>query len=254
MRIRNVGVLVGLLSVVSIVAACGSTGTSAGSGSSGSTLVVDSQFSFTSKDADPARGGVDFTAVPLFHAMYDTLLTFTNNDYTKPVPSLASSFTASADDKTFTFKLRKDVTFSNGDPMTSADVVFSFLRLQNIKDTPSYLMAGVTSVTAPDTSTVVMTTASPDPALPFVLTNPAMAVTNAKQLQAHGGTDAQDGSKTDTATSWLGTASVGTGPYVLKSYSASAQVVLTANPHYWGPNKPHYKAVVYSAVIRTHRP
>ncbi|MCW2864463.1 MAG: extracellular solute-binding protein [Actinoallomurus sp.] len=248
MRIRNVGVLAGLLSFVSIVAACGSTGSSAGSGSSGSTLVVDSKFSFTSKDADPARGGVDFTAVPLFHAMYDTLLTFANNDYTKPVASLASSFTPSADDKTFTFKLRKDVTFSNGDPMTSADVVFSFLRLQNVKDTPSYLMAGVTSVTAPDTSTVVIKTASPDPALPFVLTNPAMAVTNAKQLQAHGGTDAQDGSKTDSATSWLGTASVGTGPYVLKSYSASAQVVLTANPHYWGPNKPHYKTVVYSAV------
>ncbi|MEN3271007.1 MAG: peptide/nickel transport system substrate-binding protein [Pseudonocardia sp.] len=248
MRIRNVSVLVGLLCVVSIVAACSSTGSSAGPGSSGSTLVVDSKFSFTSKDADPARGGVDFTAVPLFHAMYDTLLTFTNNDYTKPVASLASSVTASADDTTFTFKLRPDVTFSNGDPMTSGDVVFSFLRVQNIKDTPSYLMAGVTSVTAPDASTVVLTTASPDPALPFVLTNPAMAVTDAKQLQAHGGTDSQDASTTDTATGWLGTASVGTGPYVLKSYSASAQVVLTANPHYWGPNKPNYKTVVYSAV------
>ncbi|HEY0692232.1 MAG TPA: hypothetical protein VGD71_24720, partial [Kribbella sp.] len=102
MRIRNVGVLAGLLSVVSVVAACGSTGTRAGSGSAGNTLVVDSKFSFTSKDADPARGGVDFTAVPLFHAMYDTLLTFANNDYTTPVASLASKFTPSADDKTFT--------------------------------------------------------------------------------------------------------------------------------------------------------
>jgi peptide/nickel transport system substrate-binding protein len=247
-RIRNISISAGILAALSVVAACGSSGSAGSSSSSGSTLVVDSTYSFTSKDADPARGGVDFTAVPIFHAMYDTLLTFANNDYTKPVPSLATGYSASAGDKTFTFTLRKGVTFANGDPVTSADVVFSFLRLQNLQDTPSYLMDGVTSVTAPDASTVVITTASPDPALPYVLTNPAMGITDAKQLQTHGGTDAKDAYKTDTATSWLDQHSAGTGPYVLKSFSASAQVVLTAGPRYWGPDKPHYKTVVYSAV------
>lgn len=247
-RIRRTSVAIGLLAVLSIVAACGSGGTSTQSASSGGTLAVDSAFAFTSKDADPARGGVDFTAVPLFHAMYDTLLTFSNNNYTTPVPSLAASYAASADDKTFTFTLRKGVTFSNGDPLTSADVVFSFLRLQYLEDTPSYLVAGVTSVTAPDAFTVVIKTASPDPALPYVLTNPAMGITDAKQVAAHGGTDAKNAYKTDTATSWLDSHSVGTGPYVLKSFSAAAQVVLTANPRYWGPDKPNYKTVVYSAV------
>jgi peptide/nickel transport system substrate-binding protein len=254
-RIRDIGIAATLLAALSALTACGSAaggsqaaagGSSAGS--TGGTLVVDSAYVFTSKDADPARGGVDFTAVPVFHALYDTLVTFANNDYTTPAPSLATSYTASNNDKTFTFTLRKGVKFSNGDPLTASDVVFSFLRVQNLEDTPSYLMAGVTSVTAPNPSTVVMTTATPDPALPYVLTNPAMGVTDAKQVEAHGGTDAANASKTDSATSWLDANSVGTGPYVLKSFSASGRVELAANPSYWGPDKPHFQTVVYSAV------
>jgi peptide/nickel transport system substrate-binding protein len=250
LRTRNARTAVVLLAVLGAVAACGSSGasSSSSSSSSGSTLVVNSAFVFTSKDADPARGGVDFSAVPIFHAMYDTLVTFAGSDYTKPVPSLAASYTATAKDTTFTFTLRRGVKFTNGDPVTSADVVFSFLRLQNIADTPSYLMAGVTSVTAPDADTVVIKTAAPDPALPYVLTNPAMGITDAKAVKAHGGTDAKDAATADTATSWLDSNSAGTGPYVLKSFSAAAQVVMTANPHYWGPDKPHFKTVVYAAV------
>lgn len=254
-RIRDIGIAATLLAAVSALTACGSAGggsqAAAGgssAGSTGGTLVVDSAYVFTSKDADPARGGVDFTAVPVFHALYDTLVTFANNDYTTPAPSLATSYTASNNDKTFTFTLRKGVKFSNGDPLTASDVVFSFLRVQNLEDTPSYLMAGVSSVTAPNPSTVVMTTATPDPALPYVLTNPAMGVTDAKQVEAHGGTDAANASKTDSATSWLDANSVGTGPYVLKSFSASGRVELAANPNYWGPDKPHFRTVVYSAV------
>ena len=222
-RTRDIGIAATLLAGLSALTACGAanSGTQAASSASSGTLVVNSAYVFTSKDADPARGGVDFTAVPVFHAMYDTLLTFANNDYTKPAPSLATGYTVSDNGKTFTFTLRKGVDFSNGDPLTATDVVFSFLRLQNIEDTPSYLMDGVTSVTAPNSSTVVMTTATPDPALPYVITNPAMGITDAKQLEAHGGTDAADAAKTDTATAWLDGHSVGTGPYVLKSFSAS---------------------------------
>jgi peptide/nickel transport system substrate-binding protein len=249
--LRNASIAASVVALLGTAAACGSSGSGSSSGagsSSGQTLVVNSAFVFTTKDADPARGGVDFSAVPVFHAMYDTLVTFANGDYTKPVPSLASSYTATANDTTFTFTLRSGVKFSNGDPVTSADVVFSLLRLEYLEDTPSYLMAGVTSVTAPSASTVVIKTAAPDPALPYVLTNPAMGITDAKVVKAHGGSDAPDAAKSDSATSFLDTTSVGTGPYVLKTFSASAQVVLTANPHYWGPDKSHFKTVVYAAV------
>jgi peptide/nickel transport system substrate-binding protein len=217
-------------------------------GAPSGSLVVDSAFAFTSKDADPARGGVDFTATPVFHAMYDTLVTFRGGKYNKPVPSLASSYKVSKNARTFTFTIRKGVKFSNGDPLTANDVVFSFLRLENIKDTPVYLMVGITSITAPNKYTVVIKTSAPNPSLPFILTNPALSVTDAKELKAHGGTDAADASTTDSATAWLDTTSAGTGPYMLKSFSAAAQVTMVPNPRYWGPNKPHFKTIVYRAV------
>lgn len=44
---------------------------------------------------------------------------------TKPVPGLASSYTTSADPKTFTLKLRPDAVLADGTPVTSSDVVFS---------------------------------------------------------------------------------------------------------------------------------
>lgn len=212
-----------------------------------SSLVVDSSFTFTSKDADPARGGVDFSATPVFHAMYDTLLTFKGGKYNKPVGSLAQSYKVSRNARTFTFSLRKGVKFSDGTTLTARDVVFSFLRLQNLKDTPSYLMIGITSVTAPNSHTVVIKTSTPDPALPFILTNPAMGVTNSKVLEAQGGTDAANASTADTATTFLNSHSEGTGPYVLKSFSAAAQVVLAPNPRYWG-TKATLRTVVYRAV------
>src|SRR5262245_15251835 len=43
-------------------------------------------------------------------------------------PSLATSWSASADNKVWTFKLRRDAKFSNGKPITSADVKYSLVR------------------------------------------------------------------------------------------------------------------------------
>ena len=61
------------------------------------TLVIANAYSFTTKDTDPDRGGVDFDADPFFHAVYDTLLTFKPGDTTSPQPLVAESYSASAD-------------------------------------------------------------------------------------------------------------------------------------------------------------
>ena len=58
-------------------------------------------------------------------AFYDTLMSSEGAD-TAPQPSVAESFDASDDAKTYTFKLRDDVAFADGTPLTSADVLFSF--------------------------------------------------------------------------------------------------------------------------------
>src|ERR1700686_2938800 len=202
-------------------------------------LVIDK--SFDMKTADPQRefevsGGI------VAKALYSTLLTFKGSDSATPVPLVASSYTASSDAKTFTFKLRTDIKFSDGTPLTSADVAFSFNRLINIKGNPSFLLSGIT-VSAPDASTVVLTSSTPNPAIPFIIPNPALGIVNSKVVKAHGGTDQPGADKSDTAEAFLNTTSEGSGPYTLKSFSTTTEVDLTANPSYFG-SKPFYNTVV----------
>jgi peptide/nickel transport system substrate-binding protein len=206
-------------------------------------LVVDKSFDL--KTADPQRE-FEVSGAMVAKALYSTLLTFKRSDVATPVPEVARSYSASSDARTYTFNLRTDITFSDGTPLTAADVVFSFNRLINLKGAPSFLLAGV-SVSAPDASTVVLTSATPNPAIPFILPNPALGIVNAKVVKAHGGADQPGADKADTAESFLNTTSAGSGPYMLKSFSATTEVDLTANPTYFGP-KPGYTTVVVRNV------
>jgi peptide/nickel transport system substrate-binding protein len=232
-----------VLAFVAGLAACGSSGGGGGSSATTSSLVVET--SFVLKTLDPARM-FEPTGLMIDHAIYDTLLTYKGSNVSTPVPDLATSFTASADAKTYTFTLRKGVTFANGDPVTAADVVFSLMRTKNINGNPSFLMAGITA-TAPTPGTVVLTSATANTAIPAILTNPSLGIVDAKKVQAAGGTDASGAASADKAEASLNATSEGSGPYTLTSYSTTTQVVLTANPHYWGP-KPKYGKIVIRNV------
>src|SRR6202171_892941 len=213
-----------------LLAACGNNGSSSSSGSAaGKTLVVDDAYTWDfSKDTDPSRGGVDFDADPFFHAIYDSLLTFKLGDSSTPVPLVAQSYTVSPDAKTFTFTIRKDVKFADGTPLTAHDVDFTFTRLLNLHDTPVYLLDGITSMKATDDYTFVLVSSVPNPAIPFIVTNPALGIINSQLVMAPGGPPAADAATTDTAHDFLGTTSVGSGPYTMASVSTS-QVVMKAN-------------------------
>ncbi len=233
-----------VVAVTASLAACGSSGSSGGSGSTTSpSLVVET--AFVLKTLDPGRM-FEPTGLMIDHAIYDTLLTYKGSNVSTPVPDLAASYTASSDAKTFTFTLRKGVTFANGDPVTASDVVFSLMRTKNINGNPSFLMAGITA-TAPNPSTVVLTSTTPNTAIPAILTNPSLGIVDAKKVEAAGGTDAANAATADKAEASLNTTSEGSGPYTLTSYSTTTQVVLTANPKYWGP-KPKYGKIVIRNV------
>lgn len=237
--------VIGLL----VVTACSRGGSSSStSTTTGKTLVVDDAYTWDfTKDTDPSRGGVDFDADPFFHAVYDSLLTFKLGDSAKPIPLVAQSYTVSPDAKTFTFKIRKDVKFADGTPLTAHDVEFTYKRMVNLKDNPVYLLDGITSMQATDDYTFVLTTASPNPAIPFIVTNPALGIINSKLLMQHGGTDAADAATADKAHDFLDTTSVGSGPYTMASASTS-EVVMKANPKYWGPDKPKFGTVIFRNV------
>ena len=66
------------------------------------------------------------------HSVYDSLLTFEGEDTMTPRPSLATGWSVSSDARTYTFRLRPNVRFSGGNPLTSADVKWSLERAKNL--------------------------------------------------------------------------------------------------------------------------
>jgi peptide/nickel transport system substrate-binding protein len=238
---------------VALVAGGGAYGASTVSGNAGraaaeGTLVIDRSFEI--KTADPQRA-FEPTASIVDRGIYDTLLTYRGSDVAHPVPLLAQSYRASEDAKTYTFNLRRNVHFADGTPMTAADVVFSFRRLINLKGNPSFLLGGVTPK-AVGKYTVVLGSKDPNTALPTIVANTSLGVVNSKLVRQHGGTDAANAAKADKAEKWLNSpdsAGAGSGPYVLKSYSTTSQIVLAPNDRYWGPAKAKWSSVVVRNMI-----
>jgi peptide/nickel transport system substrate-binding protein len=206
------------------------------------TLVLDNSFALDT--SDPQRA-FDPTCTIIDRALYDTLFTYKGNDLTKPVPLLVHSW-SSIGARTFTFRMRDDVHFADGAPLTAADVVFSLRRLVNLRGNPAHLFAGFT-VSARDEHTVVVEASVPSPQLPAILTNPSTGIVNSKLVKAHGGTDVADASTVDTAEGWFNSSSsqgAESGPYELESYNPTSQVTLQANPRYWGSKKPAFQFIV----------
>jgi peptide/nickel transport system substrate-binding protein len=206
------------------------------------TLVVDNSFALDT--SDPQRE-FDPTSAIIDHAVYESMFTYRGGDVAHPVPLLVKSWTSSRA-RTFTFRLQRNVRFADGTPLTAADVVFSLRRLANLHGPKATLVTGNT-VAANGRYTVIVKTATPEPQLLAVLANPATGIVNSRLVREHGGSDAPDASKTDTAESWFNSANsagAGSGPYVVDSYDPSSQVTLRANPRYWGPTKRRFGAVV----------
>src|SRR3954451_14426757 len=79
----------------------------------------------------------------------------------EPQPELAESWSVSEDTKTYTFKLRKGVTWHDGKPFSAADVLFSLDMLKQTHARARNNLAQVDKVEAPDDYTVVFTLKQP---------------------------------------------------------------------------------------------
>ncbi|MEZ4581010.1 MAG: ABC transporter substrate-binding protein [Caldilineaceae bacterium] len=138
----------------------------------------------------------------------------------------------------YTFTLAEGRTFSDGSPVTAADVVFSFNRLKNLTGNPSFLADGIASVEAPDDMTVVLTLENPDPSILAKMVFDGFSVVNMDVVMENGGTDAEDAATADTAEEFLNQNSAGSGPYVLESWEPGVETVLVRNENYWGDPAP----------------
>jgi len=238
---RRVAVL-----VMAVGAAAGTTfALSASSQASApSTLVVDTSFGL--QTLDPTFGQTLTKIVS--HARWDTLMTYAGAKL-KPVPQIATGYTVSDGGRTYTFTLNRKAHFADGTPLTSADVVFSYERGINLKGDAASTLTGIT-VSADGPYKVVLNSASPDAAVPALVTSPELSVLNSKLAMANGATDAADAATADTAGAWLtsnASIGVGSGPYTVTAYNPNSNIVLTRNPGYWGP-KPAFQQVIINNV------
>ncbi|MCL2737011.1 MAG: ABC transporter substrate-binding protein [Propionibacteriaceae bacterium] len=225
--------------VLSACSSPSSSPTSTTGSSSTAQIVIDTTFDI--KTIDPGRE-YEPTGQIVVKALYDTLLTFADDDTTTVIPDLAT-YTANADLTQFTFTLAPGRVFADGSPVTADDVVFSLQRLEGMKGNPSFLLDGVT-VTKVDDSTIQLTTTDPNPALPATLATPSAGIMNSKVVKDNGGTT----DETDAAETFLNENSAGSGPYVLKTMDVASQVVLTKNPAYNGPQTATYDTVILRNV------
>lgn len=100
-------------------------------------------------------------SIELISLIYDPLVRF--DEHLDPVPCLAESWEVSDDELEWTFHLVHDAKWHDGEPVTSADVKFTYdLMLNNdVGYSYSAYLYGITDISCPDDYTVVMTTESP---------------------------------------------------------------------------------------------
>ena len=161
-------------------------------------------------------------------------------------PDVAVKWEKAADNKTWTFHLRKGMLFANGDPLTADDVVFSLQRVVKTKKSPSWLLTDtfgleLDSAKAIDKHTVQLkTNGAPDNVVLTNLGGLVGSIVNKKELMKH----EVDG---DLGMSWLNTHSAGAGPFVLKEWKRNDRLVMVANKHYWKGVAP-LKMVIFKDV------
>jgi peptide/nickel transport system substrate-binding protein len=165
---------------------------------------------------------------PLFE--FDTLKA--NTQY----PWLATSYSFANGGKTLTFDLRKNVKWSNGKPFTSADVAYTFNLLNRVPATNNYGAPTMSSpATTPNKYTVVLHYSSPEYLNINTIAGSVLIVS------------ASQWSKIKSPATAVVTKPIGTGPYVLKSYSPQV-VKYVVNKTYWGgkPAAPEVNVAAYS--------
>jgi peptide/nickel transport system substrate-binding protein len=169
----------------------------------------------------------DGAAIPqvLLTNIYETLVKQDQDG--KIVPGLAESWTVSDDGKTYTFKLRDGVKFTNGADFTADDAVFSIEQVKTKwKPAVKAAMDVVDKAEAVSPTELKVTLKNPSNSWLFKMTTRVGAMF----------------SKTGVAD--LATKPIGTGPYTFTSWTRGDNIVLTRNENYWG-SKPNVKTVTF---------
>lgn len=150
---------------------------------------------------------------------------------------VAETIDVSDDRQTFTFKIRPEAKFSDGTPVTAADVVFSMETLRD-KGRPNFKnsYSKITKVETPDDRTITFHQESGDRELPLIVG--LMPILPKAQWQD------KDFSQTTLDPM------VGSGPYVMEKIKPGETITFAKNPDYWGKDLPLGKGLWNFDTVR----
>ena len=179
-------------------------------------------------------------------------------------PGAAESWTISEDGLTYTFKLRANAKWSNGDPVTANDFVFTFRRIEDPNQRAQYsevlypiknaeevntgkAPVNELGVKAVDATTLEITLKAPTPYFLQLLTHTTGLPVNPKAIAEHGNDWVKPGKM------------ISNGAYVLGDVKPQAFIKLVKNPQYWDAGKVAIDTVVFdpsedrAAVLKRYR-
>lgn len=188
---------------------------------------------------------------------YDLLVRLDLSDTSKVKPDLAESWTVSDDGLTYTFKLKPGMKFASGNPITAADVAYSFERAIKLDKSPAFIINqfgisgdNVTEKAKAVDDTTFQFVVDKAYAPSFVLnclSATVASVVDSKLVKEHVAavTPSADYKwDNDFGNAWLKTGYAGSGQYKLREWRANEAVVLERNDNYNG-EKAKLARVIY---------
>ncbi|MBN2452564.1 MAG: peptide ABC transporter substrate-binding protein [Lentisphaeria bacterium] len=177
-------------------------------------------------------------------ALFEGLVAEDPRDLT-PVPGVASHWEVSADGRCYTFHLRADARWSNGDPVTAGDFAYSYRRMLSpgLAAEYAYMLFplvgakafnegrtkdfATVGVTVPEAATLVLTLERPVPYFLQLLNHYSWWPVHPQTIETHGPMDQRD-------TPWTRPGNlVGNGPFVLTKWEVNREIAVQRNPLYW---------------------
>ncbi|WP_405136136.1 ABC transporter substrate-binding protein [Nocardia sp. NBC_01388] len=224
------------------VTACGSANQSPNSAPTDKVL----HLSFLQDPGQPPDPDVYYAGQGLLLTtnLYEGLLQYApGTDKAQLQPLLATAWTASPDNKVFTFTLRQGVKFHDGTPFTSAAIKTSFDRRLAVNQGPAYMVSDIDSVTTQGDYAATITLKAPNAVFLDYLASPY-----GPRMLSPTGLAANAGKDNDQA--YLTTHDLGTGPYTLTDAQVGSHYGMAAFGDYWGA-KPYFTTVDLPVITDT---
>ena len=228
-----------MLLFVTLLSACAvSTGNAAASAAEAAESGSDEGIYLTAVDDEPDT--VDFQCTSIYYTVaqnvFNRLVEMERNESgsVEILPSLAESWTVSEDRRSYRFRLRDQVRFSNGSPLTASDVYYTICRLLTHPDSCNYniveLIEGASRLRRGESGTLegfeihsdlefTITLQQPFEAFLACMTMPGASILDEETTE-------EAGERFGTDPAWT----IGTGSFILTSWMPGKGMLLTANP------------------------